>query len=54
MMREEKMQFYAVTTKLVEEYGCDGCAHCPYRERCLKEDLYFGCGVWEEQMGEDL
>lgn len=39
---------------LEERFGEQGCEHCPYRERCEAEELFFGCGVWETQMGEDL
>ena len=27
---------------------------CPYRDRCGSEELFWGCGVWEDTMGEDL
>lgn len=30
------------------------CEACPFADRCEKEELYWGCGVWEEMMGEDL
>ena len=54
-----------VTTELAETYvwnteenietACaTACTHCPYRERCHSEELYFGCAVWEETMGEEL
>lgn len=49
-----KKEFYEVTMELLDEYGVDGCQHCPYREECQAEELFWGCGVWEEQMGEDL
>ena len=27
---------------------------CPHAELCNSEELHWGCGVWEEAMGEDL
>jgi hypothetical protein len=32
----------------------DCCEFCPYYEQCCAEELYWGCGVWEDSMGEDL
>lgn len=49
-----KKEFYEVVDKLLDQYGAEGCAHCPYAEQCETRELYWGCGVWEEQMGEDL
>jgi len=52
-----------VDALVVEMFGEDGltadecedvCEVCPFAERCGREELYFGCGVWEEMMGEDL
>lgn len=39
-----------------DNYNPDtACATCPYNHICGKNnDMYFGCGVWEDQMGEDL
>lgn len=35
--------------------GCESvCEVCPFADRCGKEELYWGCGVWETAMGEDL
>ena len=50
----EKREFYEVVNKLLDQYGAEGCEHCPYAEQCEARELYWGCGVWEEQMGEDL
>lgn len=35
---------------------CDGFCddHCPYAEMCERGELYWGCGVWKECMGDDL
>ena len=41
--------------RALTQQECDAiCQRCPYRERCEIEALYWGCGVWEESMGEDL
>lgn len=32
----------------------DSCEGCPFAEVCGKLELFYGCGVWEEAMGEDL
>lgn len=53
-MKKERIEFYEITSRLASEYGEDGCQHCPYREQCEEAELFFGCGVWEEMMGEDL
>lgn len=46
---------YEVVEELLEEYGCEhACEHCPYAEECSAQELYWGCVVWEEQMGDDL
>ena len=47
---EEMFGGYGLTT---DECECV-CDACPFAERCGEEELYFGCGVWEEMMGEDL
>lgn len=46
---------YKVVEGLLDQYGCEhACEHCPYAEECSDQELYWGCVVWEEQMGEDL
>lgn len=36
-------------------YDCDACCEqCPYAEACEANELFWGCGVWEDSMGEDL
>jgi hypothetical protein len=52
-------EFYEVTSELSElvEYGGDleiACERCPYRDHCHREELWWGCGAWEESMGDDL
>ena len=38
------------------EVGMDlaGCVGCPHAEECEALELFWGCGVWEDSMGEDL
>lgn len=40
-----------------EEFDLDDyetCSHCPLEDVCGECELYWGCGVWEESMGDDL
>ena len=38
-----------------EEHGCPrSCEECPFKDSCKSEELFWGCGVWEDDMGEDL
>ena len=30
------------------------CRECPFRKECKTSHLRYGCGIWEELMGEDL
>ena len=30
------------------------CEHCPFADVCEALELFWGCEVWEEGMGEDL
>lgn len=32
----------------------DYCEGCPCRETCRRDETFWGCGVWEMYMGEDL
>ena len=35
--------------------GChEACASCPYAEECHASEGWWGCGVWEKGMGDDL
>ena len=37
------------------DMNCEACCEaCPYADRCGKEELFWGCFVWEDSMGEDL
>ena len=38
----------------LEEMMCAGCAGCPHAGECEALELFWGCEVWEEEMGEDL
>lgn len=33
---------------------CDSCEECPLANLCEDYELFWGCGVWEDSMGEDL
>lgn len=34
---------------------CGGtCETCPFEQLCEEVELWWGCYVWEEEMGEDL
>ena len=41
-------------TEMTDEMLDNCCANCPFANRCHKENLFYGCSVWEEGMGEDL
>ena len=38
----------------VFDLECTDCKECPFKEVCGKYELFWGCGVWEDAMGEDL
>lgn len=40
--------------KMVFDLECKDCKDCPFSAVCGKLELFWGCGVWEESMGEDL
>jgi len=33
---------------------CAGCVGCPHVDECDALELFWGCSVWEDSMGEDL
>ena len=38
-----------------QEFMCGKkCKGCPHRFVCHQEEEFWGCGIWEEEMGEDL
>lgn len=48
------MEHSVVVGDEVVEMVCSGCADCPFHAQCGEEELWWGCSVWEESMGEDL
>ena len=40
--------------KMVYALECDSCEECPLAHLCESHELFWGCGVWEDSMGEDL
>lgn len=38
----------------VFDLECEGCADCPFSAVCGEQELFWGCPVWEDMMGEDL
>ena len=38
----------------VFDLECKDCKECPFKEVCGEYELFYGCGVWEDSMGEDL
>ena len=38
----------------VFDLECKSCEDCPFATVCGKYELFWGCGIWEESMGEDL
>lgn len=47
MSREELME-------IVLDSDWESCEDCSLCAVCGKHELYWGCTVWEETMGEDL
>lgn len=41
-------------TLSVDDACSMACAQCPYADRCHADELFYGCGVWEDSMGDDL
>ena len=40
--------------EMVYDLECEGCEDCPFAAVCGEQELFWGCGVWEDMMGEDL
>ena len=38
----------------VFDLECEGCESCPFAAVCGEHELWWGCSVWEDSMGEDL
>ena len=47
MERNEMME-------MVYALECHACEDCPLADMCEAHELFWGCGVWEDSMGEDL
>lgn len=60
MTRAEKVmkayieEYYNAMWNGEEPDGEKWCLNCPVREECDNNEMYFGCGIWEDNMGEDL
>ena len=52
MMSKEMLKVVEILEK---KHGCEGaCDHCPFAQECEEKEMWWGCPVWEDQMGEDL
>lgn len=40
--------------KKIHELELEDCNSCPFAGECEKHELWWGCPVWEDEMGEDL
>lgn len=49
-MVEQAYEMYEQSGMDAEEF----CSQCPFRQQCQAQQAQYGCGVWEEMMGEDL
>lgn len=54
MTTKEMMNAYVDTYYEVADYSKDWCEGCPVKAQCHTEELFWGCGIWEDEMGEDL
>ena len=52
MMYEE--MDYEELLHVVFDLECEKCEDCPVVHLCGKYELFWGCSVWEDAMGEDL
>ena len=52
MMYEE--MGYEELLHVVFDLECEGCEDCPVAHLCGEHELFWGCSVWEDAMGEDL
>ena len=50
-MTREEMMTIVRTFDTTEGHTCEG---CPLAAECELHELWWGCGVWEDGMGEDL
>ena len=54
MTAKEMMNAYVDTYYEVADVDRDWCAGCPVAHECATSELFWGCGIWEDEMGEDL
>ena len=51
-------EFIKIYNEMIEAEGYDAdrnyCEGCPHANECGKKELFWGCQVWEDSMGEDL
>lgn len=38
----------------IHELELEDCNGCPFAGECEAHELWWGCPVWEDEMGEDL
>lgn len=50
-MTREEMMTIVRTFDAAEGHTCEG---CPLAAECGLHELFWGCDVWESEMGEDL
>ena len=52
------MMYEGMTVEEMElavfDLECEDCASCPFAAVCGEHELFWGCGVWEDSMSEDL
>lgn len=53
-MTVEEIHAITWTMELITEELEQTCETCPLRDVCGQEELFWGCGAWEDSMGEDL
>lgn len=50
-MTREEMMTIVRTFDITEGHTCET---CPLADECELHELWWGCDVWESEMGEDL
>lgn len=53
-MMYEEMSVEEMEEMVAFELECKSCAECPFASVCGDHELFWGCAVWEDMMGEDL
>lgn len=49
-----KLQIWNAVDDLRDTNENFSCETCPFAEACKARQLWWGCGEWEDQQGEDL